>query len=446
MDADYKEVNFDGLVSPVHNYGGLSVDNLASGSNRLMISHPKLAALQGLKKMKTLVGMGLSQGVIPPPERPSLQALKSFGIQGVDSGEIFLHASINHPSLFAACSSASSMWTANAATVAPSCDTGDGRLCMVVANLSSKLHRAIEADETYRMLEKIFGDAVVPAIPGGQAMSDEGAANHTRLSPSYGEKALHVFVYGRSGEADGSVMQRFLGRQTRLASEAVARHFGLQAGQAVFIRQNQAVIDAGVFHNDVIAVGNLNCYFSHENAYENGEQARQMLSDRYAAFTGHILQHVVVPETAVPVTEVITSYLFNSQLIGASDSMTLVAPTECQNNPRVKKYLEQLVKDSENPINEVLFFNLKESMRNGGGPACLRLRVVMNNEEIASLGARVMLTDGLYNDLVSWVNRHYRDDLHPDDLGDPGLRDEICAALDELSGIMELGSIYPFQQ
>jgi len=84
-------------------------------------------------------------------------------------------------------------------------------------------------------------------------------------------------------------------------------------------------------------------------------------------------------------------------------------------------------------------------MRNGGGPACLRLRVVLNDEELDAMHRGVLLNDALYERLTSWVEAHYRSELSQDDLGDPMLLEEVRKALDELTGILGLGSIYDFQ-
>ncbi len=438
---DYQEINFDGLVGPTHHYGGLSGDNLASDSNRDATSNPKKAALQGLEKMKALHDSGFPQAVLPPLRRPSIETLRAlgFGTQA-DNDQVILQKALDTaPHLLSAVSSASSMWTANAATIAPSVDTADSNLHLVTANLTSKLHRSIEGPNTYNNLRRIFGPfATVSALPGGQAMGDEGAANHTRLSITYGTPGIHVFVYGRDGASDTITNQRFLGRQTLQASKAVARLLKLGSNQTVYIQQNQEVIDAGVFHNDVIAVGNLDCYFSHQNAYTEGEEALEMISDAFQRTNGSKLNHIVVPDKLISVGKAVETYLFNSQLVGPSGNMTLIAPQECREDPIVSDYLESLCHNIEAPINHVRYFDLRESMRNGGGPACLRLRVIMNEAEKQALGARVLLDDALYDELVSWVDQHYRDSLTLPDIADSTFCEEITVAFDELSKILQL--------
>ena len=110
----------------------------------------------------------------------------------------------------------------------------------------------------------------------------------------------------------------------------------------------------------------------------------------------------------------------------------------------VKSYLDELEK-SQVGVNKVVYYDLGQSMSNGGGPACLRLRVVMSPEQIKTMQARVLLNDDLIADLEAWINSNYRDELHPDDLADPSLLAESRKALDELTSILKLGSIYEFQ-
>lgn len=124
--------------------------------------------------------------------------------------------------------------------------------------------------------------------------------------------------------------------------------------------------------------------------------------------------------------------------------MLLAVPGECREVVSVSRYLDALVK-ADTPITAVEVFDVKQSMRNGGGPACLRLRVVLNDDELRAVNQGVILTDTLYKRLVAWVEAHYREQLSQQDLADPMLLDEVRKALDELTGILGLGSIYDFQ-
>ena len=274
---------------------------------------------------------------------------------------------------------------------------------------------------------------------------DEGAANHTRFCKGYGEPGVEFFVYGRSAfDSRYPAPQRYPARQTLEASQAIARLHGLSEEGVVYAQQNPAVIDQGVFHNDVIAVGNGEVLFYHEDAFLDTEQVLAELASKLARRGGNF-QAVCVPRDAVAVDDAVRSYLFNSQLLSRADGgMLLIVPEECRNNARVWNYLQQLTSDN-GPIREVKVFDLKQSMQNGGGPACLRLRVALNAEELAAVNPGVILTPGLYDTLTSWVEKHYRDRLTEADLADPQLLTECRSALDELTQILKLGAVYPFQ-
>ncbi|HYD96827.1 MAG TPA: N-succinylarginine dihydrolase [Noviherbaspirillum sp.] len=444
-----REYNFDGLVGPSHNYAGLSFGNVASSNNVNSVSNPKEAALQGLAKMRALAQRGFAQALLPPQDRPNFRLLRSLGFTGSDA-EVISRAHREAPVILASAYSASPMWTANAATVSPSADTADGRTHFTVANLNNKLHRSYEHAQTARTLRAIFGDerhfAVHDALPPTPAFGDEGAANHTRLCAAHGAPGVEMFVYGRVEFDPGAPAPvRFPARQTLEASQAVARLHGLDPARALFVQQDPATIDQGVFHNDVIAVGNGNVLFYHEQAFvdESGtlDRLRRALAGVHAE-----LRPVRVAASEVSVADAVSSYLFNSQLLSKPDGrMALVVPQECQENPAVAAYLQRLAA-SGGPIDELISFDLRQSMRNGGGPACLRLRVALTDAEAAAMHRGVLLTEDLYGKLVAWVGRHYRDRLAPDDLADPSLAVEVQAALDELTTILGLPALYASQQ
>ena len=443
-----REYNFDGLVGPSHNYAGLSFGNVASSSNIKSASNPREAALQGLAKMRALAQRGFAQALLPPHDRPNFRLLRQLGFSG-SNAQVINQAARTSPVLLAAAYSASPMWTANAATVSPSADTADGRAHFTVANLNNKLHRSFEHTQTERALRAIFHDekhfAVHAALPGTPAFGDEGAANHTRLCAQHGAAGVEVFVYGRS-EFDASIIgpKKFPARQTIEASQAVARLHGLKPEQALFIQQNPETIDQGVFHNDVIAVGSGNVLFYHQEAFVNEqaslEQCRIALQQLGADF-----KPVRVDSGLVSVADAVSSYLFNSQLLLKPDGkMALLVPQECSENRRVAEYLQGMI-SSGGPIDELLSFELRQSMRNGGGPACLRLRVALTDRQASAMHGGVIFTETLYAQLVSWVERHYRDTLLPEDLADPDLAIEVQTALHALSGILNLPNLYDYQ-
>lgn len=433
------ETNFDGLIGPTHNYGGLSLGNLASARNAGDVARPRKAALQGLRKMSRLMALGAPQGILLPHERPHLPTLHAWGFKG--SPEIAIAEAFRADrALFQNACAASAMWAANAATVSPSADTEDGRVHLTAANLASNLHRALEADFTHRQLSQIFHDgvrfAVHAPLPGGVHMGDEGAANHGRLCADHGDAGVELFVYGDKSEGG------FPARQRRRASEAVARLHGLKPDRTLFLRQSAEAIDAGAFHNDVVSVANGQVLFAHEQAFADREGTLAALR---AAFPELIL--IEAPAAEVPLADAVRSYLFNSQLVSLPSrpgEMALILPAETQETPSTKAFLAQVL--DSGPIVETHVVEVRESMRNGGGPACLRLRVALTAEEQAAVDQRFMLNPAKLADLEAWVEARYPETLTADMLGDPLLHRANLAALDELTALLGVGSLYDFQR
>ncbi len=406
-----REINFDGLIGPSHNYAGLSFGNLAATSNAGAEARPRAAALQGLAKMRRLMGLGLTQGFLPPHDRPATGFLRSIGFAG-DDDAVCAAAFRADPVLLANACSASAMWTANAATVSPAPDTGDGRCQLSVANLSTNLHRSIEQDETLRILSLAFADprhfAVHPALPA--RLGDEGAANHMRLATDHGARGVEVFVYGMPQ------LGGFPARQSRTASEAIARRHGLDPAMTLFVQQSDAAIQAGAFHNDVVAVANETMLFTHEQAFENP-------TELYAGLRARVPGVAIVeaPADRVSLADAVSSYLFNSQLVTLpGDGMALIAPGEVRDNPRVWSWLSELV-GGNGPIAQVEVIDVRESMRNGGGPACLRLRVAVDDAGYAAIDRRFLLDEARCDVIERIVETHWPERIALADLGSPDL-------------------------
>ena len=441
------EVNFDGLIGSTHNYGGLSHGNVASKSNALRVSQPRKAALQGLEKMQYVRSLGLEQGILLPQQRPHLPTLRALGFSGSDK-RIIEQVSNQAPELLASCYSASTMWTANACTVSPSADSDDGKVHFTPANLSSMFHRSIEHQSTGKLLQAMFANDDMfshhNALPSVAHFGDEGAANHNRFASSYDQQGLQLFVFGRYAFRENKVATaKFPSRQTYEASLAVSRLHQLDESRSVFAQQNPKIIDAGAFHNDVVSVSNLNTFFMHEEAFVN---KADMQAELQGKFGNRELHFIEVPTDMVSLESAVKSYLFNSQLISLPNDqgMALILPEESRENPEVFAYLEHL-KTLNTPIKEVKFVDVRQSMQNGGGPACLRLRVALSQTELAAVNPHFILNDDKVAHLNAWVNKHYRDEIAPEDLADPQLAEESFAALDELTKIFDLGSFYEFQ-
>jgi succinylarginine dihydrolase len=416
------EINFDGLIGPSHNYAALSFGNIASASNAGATSAPRTAALQGLAKMRFVMGLGLPQGLLLPLERPNLRFLRAMGFAGSDA-QVCAAAAAADPRLFATAMSASAMWTANAATISPAPDTADGRCHVSAANLSRMPHRSLEHPETEAQLRIAFAHpafAVHPAVPA--AFGDEGAANHMRLCSSHDAPGVEVFVYGEDGG-------RFPARQHRRASEAVARRHQLDPARTLFVQQSAEAIDAGAFHNDVVAVANGHMLFAHEQAFADPAALKadiaRLLPDAV---------YVEVPASAVSLADAIRSYLFNSQLLTLPDgSMALVLPKEAEETPSVRAWLAAHIAGN-GPIRAAHFRDVRESMRNGGGPACLRLRVVADP---ATVDPRFLLDAAKIDRLEALVERWWPAAIGPDDLANTDLWGQCQAARAAL--LVELG-------
>jgi succinylarginine dihydrolase len=413
-----REINFDGIIGPSHNYSGLSLGNLASATNKGLVSHPRAAALQGLAKMRHNLELGLAQGFFPPHPRPDRAWLAELGATLEDAPA----------SLRPAAFSASAMWAANAATVSPAPDTVDGRCHLTVANLRTMAHRSHEWPATLAQLRLAFADAAAFAVhaPVPATFGDEGAANHMRLAAAHGAPGVEVFVYGRRGGA-------FPLRQHVEASRAVARLHRLDPGRTLFVAQSEEAIAAGAFHNDVVAVANERVLFAHERAFEDRADFHAELRRRVPE-----VEIVEVPASAVSLEDAIRSYLFNAQLVTLpTGGMALILPEEARETRPVWEWLQAMIAGN-GPIRELLVVDVRQSMANGGGPACLRLRVVA---EPARVDSRFLADAAKLELLAAVVERHWPEAIAPDDLGKPALwaqLDEARTALLKAVDLTEL--------
>ena len=411
------EINFDGIVGPSHNYAGLSLGNIASASHKGNASYPRAAALQGIAKMRGNLERGLAQGFLLPLPRPNFGLLRDLAV-----------GDETNPALVAAAWSASSMWTANAATVSPAPDTGDGRCHLTPANLVTMLHRGQEWRDTQAQLKIAFGDqrhfAVHDAVPS--SFGDEGAANHMRFCDSHDAPGVEVFVYGRPGG-------RFPARQHEQASRAVARLHGLEPRRCVFIEQNPAAIEAGAFHNDVVAVANEKVLFTHDQAFADQIDAYEAIR---AVFPD--LHVVEVPESQVSLEEAIRTYLFNAQLVTLpTGEMALVVPSECQESASVWSWCERMLA-SNGPIRHVIPVDVRQSMANGGGPACLRLRVVADP---ATVDARFLLDEAKAERLEAVIAQMWPETIQPDEIGTEALAAKVIEAREALLAVLSLDEL-----
>lgn len=411
------EINFDGIIGPSHNYAGLSPGNLAATRNRGLTSYPRAAALQGIAKMRANLRLGLVQGVLLPHARPDHRWLAGLA---TDYAAAPAH-------LQAQAISASAMWAANAATVSPAPDTMDGRCHLTVANLVTMPHRSHEWPETLAQLRLAFANpAFAVHAPVPAPFGDEGAANHMRLAASHDAPGVEIFVYGVSGGP-------FPARQHSDASRAIARRHGLDPARTLFVQQSEEAIAAGAFHNDVVAVANGRVLFAHEHAF--ADKARFYAELRAALPEVEIVE---VPADHVSLADAIASYLFNAQLVTLPSGETaLIVPEEARETPSVWAWLEAHVAGN-GPIRRVEVVDVRQSMANGGGPACLRLRVVADP---ATVDPRFLVDEARLDAIAALVEAHWPEAIDADAIGDPALVVRIenaRRALIEMLGTVEL--------
>ena len=412
------EINFDGIVGPSHNYAGLSLGNLAATANAGSVSFPRAAALQGVEKMRHNLRLGLAQGILLPHPRPNREWLEALGTDPGKAPE----------TLRAAAFSASAMWAANAATVSPAPDTNDGRCHLSVANLRTMAHRSHEWPETLAQLRLVFADTAHFAVHGPvpAAFGDEGAANHMRLCTGPDAPGVEIFVYGTGGGP-------FPARQHEEASRAVARLHGLDPARTLFVRQSEAAIAAGAFHNDVVAVANEHVLFAHEQAFADRET--------FYAELRHLLPQVEiveVPASLVSLADAVRSYLFNAQLVTLpAGGMALILPEEARETAAVWAWLEELVAGN-GPIRRLCVVDVRESMANGGGPACLRLRVVADP---ATIDPRFLVDEARLDRIAAIVAEHWPERIAPADLAEAALWTEIEAARRALLESLDLAAL-----
>lgn len=409
------EINFDGLIGPSHNYAGMSPGNLASTSNAGHTSHPRAAALQGIAKMRANLALGLAQGILLPHARPDHRWLAALASDYAAAP----------PHLQAQAISASAMWAANAATVSPAPDTKDGKCHLSVANLMTMPHRSHEWPETLAQLRIAFADpafAVHSPVPA--PFGDEGAANHMRLAERHDGVGVELFVYTENGGP-------FPGRQHRTASEAIARCHKLRPENTVFIEQLPEAIAAGAFHNDVVAVANEGVLFTHQRAFVDQARVYDEIRARFPA-----LQVVEVPNDAVSLADAVASYLFNAQLVTlpGGAGMALILPQEARDHPRVWPWLQTMIAGN-GPIRHLEIVDVRESMANGGGPACLRLRVVADP---ATVDPRFMVDAARLDAIADLVAQHWPEAIRPVDLGNPALVAQIERARAALLDLLDL--------
>jgi succinylarginine dihydrolase len=404
----FLEVNIDSIIGPTHHYGGLSYGNKASMSSKYLRSNPKQAALQGLEKMEILVSLGIPQFVLPPQIRPDFSQVKQMGLLGTDE-ELIESCNDLSNSLLSSVFSSSYMWLANAGHFTPSCDALDNRAHFTPSNFSTQFHRVLEISGHETQLSQLFNATVKMHLAISPMFSDEGAANDTRLcSPDF-KKGISLFVYGK--EFNDQTHTAYPFRQDKEAYLELIKSHKLDSKKIVLAKQSKQAINKGVFHNDVISVGYKDTFLCHEFAFEDQENVLKNLQETYQAQTNDVLKVHVVADKQISLEDCVSSYIFNSQLVETTkDGLIMISPINCEQMPYIKKYIDTVLIPNTK-INKCIYLNLQESMRNGGGPACLRLRVLMKYDDYLNLNSSYKLTYNKINDLKEIITKTYPEDL-----------------------------------
>jgi len=225
----------------------------------------------------------------------------------------------------------------------------------------------------------------------------------------------------------------FPARQNVEASKAIARLHRLDPSRTIFAAQSEEAIAAGAFHNDVVAVANGPVLFAHEKAFADRDALTAELAAKVPGF-----ELVEVPGAEVPLADAVKSYLFNAQLVTPPDgAMTLVAPSECRDTPSVAGWIERHLA-SNGAIRRVEYVDVRQSMANGGGPACLRLRVACDP---GAVDPRFLVDEAKLDRLAETVSRCWPEEILSTDVQQPSLVRDVEAARLSLLDTLDLSAL-----
>ncbi|RAP29456.1 hypothetical protein DID78_03615 [Candidatus Marinamargulisbacteria bacterium SCGC AG-343-D04] len=410
----YSSVFIDGLMGPSYHFGGLSLGNTWSETHFKEISFPKKAALEGLHKMFEVYSLGLHQYVLPPVRKDVSALFRSLGYDHFNSESLRELFSVN-PYFVSSVFSSSSAWLANIGHVTPACDSFTHKMNVTPANLNYCFHRSCDVEGYRDLLSTLFENChdVVLHRPITSSFGDEGSANTVRLSASSGE-GFFLYVYGKT--VDRTYSHKYPARQSKEAFDILVKQHHVSR-KFVMVQQSQEAIDAGVFHNDVICFGLENLLIVHESAFENQEEVMSYVKELYEETFSEDLQVIVISREMMSLEEAVKSYFFNSQLLPLSDG-----GFHCFVSTHSRKYsaLEQVLQyiQSECSRFSYSYVECDESIKNGGGPACLRLGFVASEHDRKLLNDAFLLTQERYDFLYSFISRHYPDEMQFEQLRD----------------------------
>ena len=369
-----KQVFIDTIPGPTNHFGGHAVGNIASMNSKNNILNPQKAALEWLEKVKKVAMIGGNQFVLPPQRRPLTHKKKTLTQSDISSSFI---------------------WMANAGLFIPRIDTQLENNQFIPANMKQSEHRNIEHPFHQYWLKKIlkYSKCNFHKILD---INDEGSANSIRLWHKKNQCGVNIFVYGKPNA-------RYPIRQSKSSCEKIInitkpRHY-------ILLEQTKEAIDAGVFHNDVIAFGFKNTIICHEKAFSNQKQELKKLKKIFTNSLNAPLNIVEIANNSLSLNAAVKTYLFNSQVIEINNKFELICPIEVKENPNSYKITEKWV--TNGLFNKVHFVNIKSSLKNGGGPACLRLCLYLNDNEVKKIPTKFKLDKTKYKKISKIILEHY---------------------------------------
>ena len=401
MTTEY--ICFDTIIGPTYHYGGLALGNTHSLEHKHVVSNPKKAALQGLAKMKLVLDHGVSQYVLPSYNRDYKSLIQGYYNNQGNFKDNLKRLYDENLDVFSSFFSASSAWLANAWTMTPSCDSYDKRYHATPASLKACFHRSLDVAQTSRFLRQVFDFKQGGCLHEPLTTLDEGAANMIRLSDK--NQGLYLFV---SGSEDS---QRFSSRHEFRSWKTVVKSHQLNPDYVFYLTQHPEAIDAGVFHNDVIAFGLDDLLVVHEYAFLDQENQLQKILDRYQQLFKQSLKIIEVPNTILSLDDAVESYFFNSQLIRKTDgSYLLIVPSRCKDHSVMDYFKTQLGSIFKQDL-VIAFCNVDESIKNGGGPACLRNFAEWDYKSLTKINPEFLLTKQRYDMIANHIERYYPNEL-----------------------------------
>jgi succinylarginine dihydrolase len=173
--------------------------------------------------------------------------------------------------------------------------------------------------------------------------------------------------------------------------------------------------------------------FAHEKAFADRDR---VASECERLFPD--VQLVEVPASEVPVADAVSSYLFNAQLVSPPDGeTTLIVPSEARETASVWSWLQRHVAGN-GPIRNLVVVDVRQSLANGGGPACLRLRVAADP---ATVDPRFLVDEAKLDRIAAVIEQSWPAEIHSSELQDPKVVAAIESARASLYDSLDLAEL-----